>query len=477
MGYNGNNRGRTHKWSGVGDKRHYNWGLNITSKAIVAPFAIMAALIEMENSVSEDIGQQTETSFDSHNDLPISVLKSYENPKDKLHQLYRKVAFVKRDIRNIKRYIFFLKFNIFQIKKSIRKQKLLTYLIQRRERLIDTISLFDFGVGEAINPSAISGRVTIHNSPQNGDVLNLGCLCKKDTKIFHKYIETINTLSLRTRKWQIMFFTKAMFIESKRGFAIIPYEEIKWTKQEVINHGLTNTHGYEVCYQTWYHSRVDGGPDRRYKNNHPIYSIRRYQCSLNFLKSNRCVYFIFDSNSAAKDFGGIISQKASFQIAKEKVNLLSWNAQKKKKQREIILHILAGMIVLCASVILELLFNVPTWELWDGFLILPIIAVVGTLFIVTLPIGLMSWGLGFMHRYARKKPALIISMLSIVSIISAVFTYFMSIDFLEAVGAFNRYSILYHGELEIIRLVFWGIVSTTIGVLIHTRTAKQPDEE
>lgn len=286
MGYNGNNRGRTHKWSGVGDKRNYNWGLNLTSKAIVAPFAIMAALIEMENSVSEDIGQQTETTFDGHNDLPISVLKSYENKKDNLHKLYRKVTFLKRDIRNIKRYIFFLKFNIFQRKKSNRKQKLLAYLIQRRERLIDTISLFDFGVGEPINPLAIYGRITVHNSPQNGDVFNLGCLCNKDTKIFHKYIETVDTLSLRTRKWQILFFTKAMFVESKKGFAIIPYEEIKWTKQQVINHGLTNTHGYEVYSQTWYHSRVDGGPDRRYKNNYPIYSIRRYQCCLEFLKSD-----------------------------------------------------------------------------------------------------------------------------------------------------------------------------------------------
>ena len=163
MGYNGNNRGRTHKWSGVGDKRHYNWGLNLTSKAIVAPFAIMAALIEMENSVSNDLNQQPEITFDSHNDAPISILKSYENPKDDLHKLYRKVAFIRQDIRNIKRNIFFLKLNLFNRKESVRKQKILSYLIERRERLIDAISLIDFGVGDPINSSAFSGRVTIHN--------------------------------------------------------------------------------------------------------------------------------------------------------------------------------------------------------------------------------------------------------------------------------------------------------------------------
>ena len=323
MGYNGNNRGRTHKWSGVGDKRHYNWGLNLTSKAIVAPFAIMAALIEMENSVSNDLNQQPEITFDSHNDAPISILKSYENPKDDLHKLYRKVAFIRQDIRNIKRNIFFLKLNLFNRKESVRKQKILSYLIERRERLIDAISLFDFGVGDPINSSAFSGRVTIHNEPQNSNSFSLGCLCKNDPIVFHKYIETVDTISIRTRKWQIRFFTKALFLESKKGFTVIPYEDVKWTKQNIINRGLTNTHGYEVYYQTWYHARVDGGPDRRFKENHPIYAIRRYQLSLKFMTADKLVYLIFDKAGDAKTIGSIISQNNSKQIAENNVKPIS----------------------------------------------------------------------------------------------------------------------------------------------------------
>lgn len=472
MGYNGNNRGRTHKWSWVGDKRHYNWGLNFTSKAIVAPFAIMAALIDMENAVSSDMDKHPEITYDNHNNAPISVLKSYEDKKDNLHKLYRKVAFIKRDIHNIKRYIFFLKFNIFNRKESVRKQRILTYLIQRRERLISTISLFDFGVGGPINSSAISGRVTIHNTPQKGDSFSFGCICKKDTRIVHKYIETVDTLSIRTRTWQILFFTKAMFLESKKGFAIIPYEDIKWSKQEIINHGLTNTHGYEVYYQTWYHARVDGGPDRRYKSNYPIYSILRYQISLKFLKADKSFYLIFDKGDTAKNFSNIISQKDSFPIATDDIKLLSWKDQKQKKCVEVVSNILAGIIVFCASILLEILFNVPSWELWDGFLIFPAIAFIGTLFVVSLPVGVIAWGTGVFYRTVKNKPKTLVPILSIVAVVLVVFTYLMTINFLEEIGFIHRQSHFYYGQLEALRLVFWGLVSTVIGIFAHTQTTR-----
>ncbi len=467
MGYNGNNRGRTHKWSWVGDKRHYNWGLNFTSKAIVAPFAIMTALIDMENAVSSDMDKHPEITYDNHNNAPISVLKSYEDKKDNLHKLYRKVAFIKRDIHNIKRYIFFLKFNIFNRKESVRKQRILTYLIQRRERLISTISLFDFGVGGPINSSAISGRVTIHNTPQKGDSFSFGCICKKDTRIFHKYIDTVDTLSIRTRKWQILFFTKAMFLESKKGFAIIPYEDIKWSIQEVINHGLTNTHGYEVYYQTWYHARVDGGPDRRYKSNYPIYSIRRYQIGLKFLKADKSIYLIFEKGDTAKNFSNIISQKDSFPIATNDIKLLSWKDQKQKKIAEFVSYILAGIIFFCTSVLLEILFKVPSWELWNGFLFFPIIAIIGTLFVVSLPVGVMAWGIGLLHRTEKKKPKAMVSILSIVAVALVVFAYLITMNYLEDIGFIHRQSQFYYGQLEVFRFVSWGLVSTGIGIFIY----------
>ncbi len=42
MGYNGNNRGRTHKWSGAFSKSSYNKGLSMFSKAIGAPFVLLS---------------------------------------------------------------------------------------------------------------------------------------------------------------------------------------------------------------------------------------------------------------------------------------------------------------------------------------------------------------------------------------------------------------------------------------------------
>ncbi len=473
MGYNGNNRGRTHRWSGVGDMRHYKWGLNVTAKAMVAPFAIMAALVEMESAATEETIQTPEATFENNNNTPIAILKAYENKTDELHKLYRKVSFIKRDIHNIRRNILFLKFGLFHRKESLRKQKLLTYLIQRRERLIDTISLFNFNVGEPIKTSAISSRIAIHNEPQNSNAFNLGCLCKKDTRIFHKNIETVDTFSIRTRKWQMLFFSKALFLESKRGFAIIPYEDIKWTRQDVINHGLTNTHGYEIYYQTWYHARVDGGPDRRFKENHPIYSIRRYQLCLKFLTAGKSIYLIFETKGDSLTFGNIISQKANTIISKDGAKLLSWNKQKKKSRNEVLLYILAGVIIVCTSLLLEQLFKVPTWTLWDGFLIFPLLAGAGALFVVTLPVGIISWLLGLLHGVVREKPAIGVSVFSGVAVIGVALTYVMTMGFLGDVDFFFRNMHFYYDWSEIINLVVWCLISSGIGYFIYYLSSKK----
>ena len=442
---------------------------------MVAPFAIMSALVEMENSVGEETTQQPEATFDSKNNAPIAILKLYENKADDLHKLYRKVAFVRRDISNIRRNIFFLKLDLFHRKESKRKINLLNYLIQRREDLIDTISIFDFNVGEPIKSSSITGRVTIHSAPQNSNTFNLGCLCRKDTKIFHKYIETVDTLSVRTRKWQILFFSKALFLESRHGFAIVPYEKIKWSKQDVINHGLTNAHGYEVYYQTWCHARVDGGPDRRFKENHPIYSIRRYQISLKFPSVNKSIYLIFDNIKDRVTLGKIISQKADSCIIGDEIKLLSWTNQRNSSRNEVTLHILSGIIILCTSLLLERLFKVPSWKLWDGYLILPLIAVVGTLFVVTLPVGIESWLLGSLHSKLRKKPKIIISILAGVAVALATINCVMGDGLFEKDDFPYEYTYFVYDVSEIINLVLWCLISFGVGYFIYYKTSKTVD--
>ena len=183
MGYNGNNRGRTHNWSGVGDKRYNNWGLNLTAKAMVAPFAILSALSKIELTPSSAITEQPVETFSHRNGTPSELISALENKNDELHISYRKVEFIKQDIKNIKWNIFLLGLDIIHRKSNKRKKRLLNYIVERRERLINPIELSSFGVGSSIKPDSIIGRVAIHDTPQHkNNSFSLGCLCKKNDR-------------------------------------------------------------------------------------------------------------------------------------------------------------------------------------------------------------------------------------------------------------------------------------------------------
>ena len=303
MGYNGNNRGRTHNWSGVGNKRHYNWGLNLTAKTMVAPFAILSALAKVDTTSNSTILEEPMETFSSKNSSPIELIRTIENKNDELHQTYYKTLFIKQDIRNIKRNIILLGLNVFRWKRNRRTKRALNYIIERRKRLIKPIALSDYNVGTSINSNSILGRVTIHDvSQQSYGEFSLGCLCKNNDQEFHKDIEHLPTLAISTRSWQMLFFEKAVFVEDKKGFAIIPYENINISHSFVYNSKLTRTYGYKVNQANWYHSRIDGGPDRRYKDNFQFYTILRHQATISINGCSKSIYLLFET---PKDYNAI----------------------------------------------------------------------------------------------------------------------------------------------------------------------------
>ncbi len=326
MGYNGNNRGRTHKWGGVGNKRDYNWGLNLTSKAMVAPFAIIAALADIEKTSSNIPVEQVET-FANNNGSPFEIIKALEDKNDELHKAYRRAVFIKRDIAKIKRLIFWFGLDIFHYKKNKRKRNLLNYVIERRKRLLNPIELIDYGVGQAISATAIKGRVAMHDVPQQSNsVFSLGCLCKKEGKCFHEEIKHALTFSISTRRWQILFFEKAMFVENKNGFVIIPYDNVKLSHSIITNGDMRRTYGYEIAYSTWYHARIDGGPDRRFKENFQIYTIRRYQSIISIMGLAKPLCLILDNSSDYKKLKEIVTQSLKTAIISQTLLLQSEKA-------------------------------------------------------------------------------------------------------------------------------------------------------
>lgn len=272
---------------------------------MVAPFAILAALSKIETSPSSSIVEEPVKTFSHRNSVPSELIKALENKNDELHINYRKIAFIKQDIKNIKLNIFLLGLDVIHRKSIKRKKLLLKYIVERRKRLISPINLTSYNVGSSIKPDSIIGRVAIHDTPQqDNSTFSLGCLCKKNNEKKHKEINYQPTLSIGTKNWQMLFFKKAIFVENRKGFVVIPYENIKISQELVYNSGLTRTYDYNVVQTNWYHSRLDGGPDRRFKENFQMYTILRHQATISIDGFSKPIYLMFetpyDYNAIAK---------------------------------------------------------------------------------------------------------------------------------------------------------------------------------
>lgn len=95
---------------------------------------------------------------------------------------------------------------------------------------------------------------------------------------------------------------------------LIPYTTLRCYYMRVYNRGVHA--GYEVTGKTWYHARIDGGPDLRYNNNYQIDIICRHQVSV-YLKDKHgeLLSFMFDTEYDAKQFVGLFSTSKKGQKA------------------------------------------------------------------------------------------------------------------------------------------------------------------
>lgn len=264
---------------------------------------------ELLNDIQQTFGIDIDDNTNA-NKLQVQSIKTQANPI-KGGDFYLAVARQKEIQKKNKQAriaIFFLRLNIILLKKNKRKIKVLESIIARREKEISKVKIADYYPGgDALPQDIIKGRVTIYSIDQESQPFTPAPFCKRDVFVFQKHIDCPKTLSIRKNNWQILFFHSVMLVENNKGFAVIPYSSLSVSSKEVLNGRLTDSHGHEVYYQTWYHARVDGGPDRRFNSNWPLYSICRYQVKLQVKNtSDSAVYLMFDKEDDANNLIKII---------------------------------------------------------------------------------------------------------------------------------------------------------------------------
>ncbi len=283
---------------------------------MAAPFAILSTLSNIDTPSAIQV-EPVET-FSHRSGVPSELIGAMENPNDELHKAYNKLLLIKQDISNIKWNIFLLEIDIIHRRRNKRKKQILKYIIERRERLLSPIELSKYNVGSPIKPKSIVGRIAIHDVSQcNSGKFSLGCLCKKNDKKKHEEINHETTLSISTRSWQMLFYNKAIFVQDKKGFVVVPYEKIKIFHDNIYNEGLSRTYGYNVVRTSWYHSRIDGGPDRRFKENFQIYTIHRHQATLHIEGFPKPIYLLFETHNDYDVIANVIKKCCSQKYQKE----------------------------------------------------------------------------------------------------------------------------------------------------------------
>lgn len=304
MGYNGNNRGRTHNWSGVGDKRYYNWGLNLTARAMVAPFVILGALIKLASDIDAStpkyitynntklINPPKQPPVQPHN-LIKSLVEFYPELSQRIARLSKQkngLSLLKNKLKSVRR-------NIFLFGKRKRIINALNYKISRKEQFISSFHIFEEDIiGKPIDSSQIKGKVTVLFFDQaKCNKFNEGIKLRKSFANFIKEANKIQSLSLKGVDWQIIFYNKGLLLEDNNHIMYVPYKDIAVKETWIIHYADWDTHGYDIESSSWKYTRLDGGPDLRYSCNSRIHYIQRYQVELKFkkLEKDTSLYLIF----------------------------------------------------------------------------------------------------------------------------------------------------------------------------------------
>lgn len=223
-----------------------------------------------------------------------------------------------KDIKKKKKSIWKLRLNLFSFNNKRAKITSLKNDIRNEEHELKEKRIDEILSGvHPIKKDVIKGRIAFYSKDQEyvKDYVS-GRFCKRDIYNYQKHLNYQDTLSIRLRNWQMLFYSTLMVIEKKNRLIIIPYGMLSISYKRIRNYHLDNSYGYEVIGRPWFHSRVDGGPDRRYNNNFQMYNICRHQIGLQVKgKSNASFFLMFDTESDANAFKKILNvQTISSQV-------------------------------------------------------------------------------------------------------------------------------------------------------------------
>ena len=325
MGYNGNNRGRSHNWSGVGDKRYYKWGLNLTARAMVAPIAILGALIDIANNVDTSTPQKTspintktlqppkQPPAEPHN-LIKSLIDNYPELSQRISILSKK----ENELSSLKRKLQSVRHNIFLLGKRKRIISALEYKILRKEQFVSSFHIFDEKtIGKPISSKKIFGKVFVIFSDQTkSDTLQEGIILRKQMANFHKGLVKTQSLSLKGSgiDWQVIFYSKGLVLEDNNHILYVPYKDISVKETWVIHYADWDARDYDIESSSWMYTRQDGGPDMRYSCNNRVYYVQRYQVEVKFkkLEKDASFFLIFQKKEDAAAMHKIIAPKSKY---------------------------------------------------------------------------------------------------------------------------------------------------------------------
>ena len=225
MGYNGNNRCRTHNWSGAGSKRNYKWGAKISGKTMAAPFVILETLLDLVNDLGKQTSLYSSSYYDAHIDttvqtpsrshILIEFLSTYYTElSQRISILSEKIA----ELLFLRNKLKLTRFNIFLFRKRSRIINVLSYKILRKEQFISSFKIVDEAiVGEPISCNQIKGTVAVNFSDQAmNNLFDLGIVLRKRVADFQAGLHIVESLAFKDCDWQIIFYSKGLILEDKK---------------------------------------------------------------------------------------------------------------------------------------------------------------------------------------------------------------------------------------------------------------------
>lgn len=325
MGYNGNNRGRTHRWSGVGDKRYYNWGLNLTARVLVAPIVILGELIKLENNVDTSTPKYSPSyntkSLQPPKPLPsepYNLINSLIGYYPELSQRISILSKQKNELSLLKTKLKSVRYRFFLLGKRKRIISALEYKILRKEQFISSFHILEEKtIGKPIGGKKIIGKAFVIFSDQaKSDTLQDGIVLRKQMANFHKGLVKTQSLSLKSSgiDWQVIFYSKGLVLEDSNHILYVPYKDISVKETWVIHYADWDTRDYDIESSSWMYTRLDGGPDMRYSCNNRVYYVQRYQVEVKFkkLEKDASFFLIFQKKEDATTMHKIIAPKSKY---------------------------------------------------------------------------------------------------------------------------------------------------------------------